>query len=210
MRTCVSCAIFETRSGKVIFRVKDNRGPLITIHSTCAGNQRTESEFYVKKEVLEELSKFFAEAANHEYKSNAHYNQGELATSMVQGDIDDYGDVTAFGHYGGGDGTASNMRTLPDSGYHLTTTLIIDDDTYDGLSIVPGTAKGIVCRLGKEVQKFTVSEDGRMNFEKIDDPIIYIVEGVVDQKNCTAKVTWNDLPGANELRFDFDFTTREK
>lgn len=178
MRTCVSCASVITKSGQVIFRVKDDRGPLITIHSTCGGNQRTKSEFYVTQEALADLAHCFAEAAKYDYESKLHYNQGESPSSLMQGDIDDYGDITPFGMTGG-DGTVQGIPTLTDRGYRKSATLTIDDCSYPGMSIVPGTAKGTVYRLGKEVQRFTVLENGKMVLEKVDTPTIYLVQGLL-------------------------------
>jgi hypothetical protein len=208
-RTCVSFASFITNSGQVNFRVKDEQGPMIVIHSTCGGNQRYKQEFYVKKEFLSELAKCFEEAAKHEYTSHPHHNQGESPTCYWQGDIDEYGDGTPQSCFGYGDCEVTDWRTLSDRGYHLTATLMLDDNTtrYSKMQIVPGTAWGKVWRMGKEVQQFGVDKDGKMMFVKTGDPTIFITEGVVDHKMCTAQVTWNDLPGNNYLTLSFSGTS---
>lgn len=206
-RTCVSFAGFDTYGGHVSFRVKDSRGPCIQIHSTSGGNQRVKQEFFVTPEMLKELAACFTEAANHEYKTRQHYNSGEPLRSLVQGDIDEYGDVCEFGMSGWGEGEASNYTTLPNRGYKLTDTLTVDDCATPPHQMVPGTVSGRVERMGVEVQTFVVREDGEMVFEPIGTPLIYVVSGRVDHVTKKATVTWNDRPGANYLHFDYKFTT---
>ena len=201
----------DGRNGRVIFRIHDTwEGPRLKILSTNHGTNTMKQEILIDQEGLAALAVLFQKVSEHKYRKPHPKDGMNVPTTIMCGDIDEFGDCTAQGNLD----IYYNTRYVQNEKSNICKgdTTVSQYIPAEFTPVIVGTLTGTIYRGEVAIQTFILTSSGELVFTVYDPctpdwraPEIYVTNGTIILTTGEIVLKWNAPPGENHIVTSYEY-----